>query len=161
MRDASYSLELVTGPESEPLEGDFVRDQHLRVASGSAEDDYIEHLIKAARRMAERITRRALMTQTWSMSMERFPACGEIVIPRPPLQSVESIVYLDENGVEQTWGGSPLPYDVTTPSGPSAKYGRIRPAYDEVWPTTRSQSMASTYRSAAFRPKTGSYAALT
>lgn len=143
MRDIPVHLELITPPTSEPLELDFVRDQHLRVANGSEEDWYLEQLIKAARRAGERITRRAFYPQTWAYVLDAFPAY-EIVLPRPPLRSVTSITYLDEDGVEQTLAGSPSGYVVTTPSGPYAKYGRIRPAYDETWPATRNQIGAVT-----------------
>lgn len=143
MRDVPVHLELITPPASEPLEVEFVRDWHLRVASGSAEDDYLLQLIKAARRAGERITRRSFHPQTWALVLDAFPT-WEIVVPRPPLRSVTSITYLDEDGVEQTLQGSPLGYTVSTPSGPYAKYGRIRPAYGETWPATRAQQGAVT-----------------
>ena len=37
---------------------------------------------------------------------ERLPNWGNIVFPRPPLQSVTSIKYLDPDGTLQTWAGT-------------------------------------------------------
>lgn len=137
-------LELVTAAEDQTLELAFVRDQHLRSPNGTAEDAYIKTLIATSQSLAERITRRALLTQTWRLVLDGFPetATGAITIPKPPLQSVTSITYVDEDGVTQTWGGSPLPYEVSAPSGPTAGYARIRLAYDQSWPTTRTQADA-------------------
>jgi uncharacterized phiE125 gp8 family phage protein len=132
-------LELVTAPTAEPLALANVRDNHLRVTNGTAEDAYIEALIKVSRRRAERVTRRALPTQTWRLVLDRFPCERELLLPLPPLQEVVSVDYLDEDGERQTWGGSPLPYDVAIPSGPTAGRARIAPVYDTTWPDHRVQ----------------------
>lgn len=133
-------LELVTASSDQTLRLAFVRDQHLRSPNGTVEDAYIKSLITTSQSLAERIMRRAILTQTWRMVCEGFPCAGEdLVIPKPPLQSVESIVYVDGDGVEQDWTGSPLPYDVSAPSGPTASYARVRPAYGQTWPVTRCQ----------------------
>lgn len=133
-------LELVTASDEQTLTLAFVRDQHLRSPNGTAEDAYIKSLIATSQRLAERITRRSLLTQTWDYVLDAFP-CGtaSIVIPRPPIQSVTSVTYIDADGVEQTWGGSPLSYDVSIPSGPTAGYARIAPAYGQTWPVARTQ----------------------
>lgn len=123
-------------PALDPLDLSFVRDKHLRAADDADEDEFISHLIKMSYREAERKTWRSLTRQTLRMILDRFP-CGEIVVTRPPLIEVTSITYLDADGVRQTWDASPLPYDVVAPVGPTAQKGRIRPAYGEVWPTTR------------------------
>jgi uncharacterized phiE125 gp8 family phage protein len=158
MHDIRWHLEQDAddAPAYEPLTVDYVRDYHLRSPNGNAEDSYIETLIRVARRAAERVTRRALVPQTWRLVMSGFPCGGPIVVPKPPLQSVTAITYIDEDGVEQTWGGSPLPYEVVAPSGPQARYGLIAPAYEQVWPTTRRQLEAVTVEFIAGYPETGS-----
>lgn len=136
MSGVSTYLELVTKPTPlSVLNLAYVRDQHLRSPNGNLEDEKIAKLIETAYRRAERVTQRALAPQTWTLNLDRFPLCGEIVLPKPPLISVESIVYVDDDGVEQTW--SDALYTVVAPSGPYAAKGRILPAYDESWPTTR------------------------
>ncbi len=54
----------------------------------SAEDTLIDGLITAARRYCENITRRALITQTWDLWLEKFPEKTYIEIPMPPLQEL-------------------------------------------------------------------------
>lgn len=141
MRDIAWHLEQVEAPDltaGDTLTLAFVRDHHLRCPNGSAEDAYITRLLKTSYRAAERTTRRAHLPQTWALVMDRFPS-GEIVVPRPPLLAVDDITYIDTDGIEQLWGGSPLPYQVSAPVGPQAPRGRIRPVYGTSWPATRSQ----------------------
>jgi uncharacterized phiE125 gp8 family phage protein len=79
--------ELVTGPASEPVTLDEAK-AHLRV-DGDDEDDYITSLIVAARQAAEAYTRRALITQTWRHTGDRFT--GTVTLPHQPVQSVASV----------------------------------------------------------------------
>jgi len=136
MRDVPWHFELLAPPTQEPVTVAVVRDDHLKSPNGSLEDAYIARLILVARRMAERTTRRALMPQAGSVVLDRFPS-GEIVLPWPPLQRVESITYVDTAGVEQTLAAEA--YQVSAPQGPTAPRGRIWPAYGTTWPSTRSQ----------------------
>jgi hypothetical protein len=57
----------------------------------------------------------------------------EIWIPRPPLQSIVSITYYDENGVQQTL--DPTQYIVDTYSKPA----RVLPAPNVTWPATQTR----------------------
>ena len=63
---------------------------------------------------------------------------GVIRLPRPPLQLVSSIQYVDGGGVLQTM--PVLDYQVDTSPTP----GRVGPAYGKVWPVTRLQLAAIT-----------------
>lgn len=137
-------------PADDPLTLAFVRDQHLRVASGTAEDDYIEHLIKTSYRAARRTTRRALCPETFALIADGFPTTlpYAFVLPWPPLISVTLLEYVDENGVTQTLTASPAEYEVSAPVGPDARPGRVRPAYNTSWPSTRDvmEAVTITYR---------------
>lgn len=124
------ALKLYTPPAAEPVALANVK-SHLRVDHG-LDDTLIEGLITVARQEAEKITRRALITQTWELVLDRFP-CHEITAPLPPLQSVTSIKYYDTDGAEQTLDAAA--YQVDTDSAPA----RIIPAYGLIWPTTRDQ----------------------
>ena len=124
------ALVLITPPAAEPLTNAEAM-VHLKVDS-KIEIPYIDNLIKDARETAERITRRALITQTWELYLDAFPA-WEIRVPKPTLQSITSIVYTDTDGILQTLAGSM--YLVDNKSEP----GRITPAFGEVWPVTRAQ----------------------
>lgn len=94
-----------------------------------AHDAHLTALIGAATEHVEQYTRRALITQTWRLTLDRFPC--EIVLPRPPVQSVSSITYVDDDGATQTLSSSL--YQTCLESSPA----RIVPAYNEVWPTVR------------------------
>jgi uncharacterized phiE125 gp8 family phage protein len=96
-------------------------------------DTHLRRLLAAAVEVAERWTGRALLQQTWRLAIDAFPSCGrqEIVLPRPPLISITSVEYVDENGTLQTLSSSG--YNATADREPA----RIEPAYNETWPATR------------------------
>lgn len=134
-----WHVDTVTPTVLQPVTLTFVRDEHLRAMNESAEDVYLQALIGTATRMAERVTQRALLTQTLRLVLDRFP-CGEIALPCPPLQAVTSIDYIDPAGDTQTLpGGSPEAFHVIAPTGPSAAPALLTPLYGETWPTTRAQ----------------------
>lgn len=141
--------------ELDPLTLAFVRDSHLRVTSGTVENDYITSLMKTSFRRAERVTQRSLIPQQKALVLDRFP-CWAIELPQPPCVSVESITYLDEDGAEQTLSGSPAEYDVSLPSGPTAGRARITPLYGMSWPAARCQPDAVTVTFTAGYPLAGS-----
>ncbi|MCK5615882.1 hypothetical protein KAR91_79190, partial [Candidatus Pacearchaeota archaeon] len=58
--------------------------------------------ISAIRQSCESATRRALITKQEVMKLAKFPGIDPIEIPHPPLRSIDSIVYIDIDGVEQT-----------------------------------------------------------
>lgn len=120
-------LTLVTAPAAEPVALDDVK-RHMRLDEGAFNAD-VTSLIKSARIMAETITRRALILQTWDYKLDAF--VSEFSVPLPPLSSVTSIKYIDTDGVEQTL--SAANYSVDTDSEPA----RIKPAYGLTWPSTR------------------------
>jgi uncharacterized phiE125 gp8 family phage protein len=81
--------------------------------------------------------------QNWSIApgpilmAKRDGLSGYEIIPGvPPLQSVESIKYIDTDGVQQTL--APTTYKVDCAS----TMGRIAPAYGTSWPVTRNEISA-------------------
>lgn len=131
------ALTLFAAPAAEPITLAETKDT---IKVDVADDDaLITRLIIAARMSAERITRRALVTQTWDLSLDAFPR-WELSIPKPTLQSVSSIAYVDANGATQTLAADQ--YLVDAKSEP----GRITPAFGLVWPVTRWQTNAVTVR---------------
>jgi uncharacterized phiE125 gp8 family phage protein len=132
-------LSLYAAPTTLPVTLDEVK-AHLRIDDDQVtEDALLFGLIHAAVEYAETFTRRALITQTWDLKMDRFP-CGPIVLPKAPLQSVSSITYTDSNGDSQTWGSSN--YIVDTASKP----GMVHTAYQVSWPVARDIVNAVTVR---------------
>lgn len=92
-------------------------------------DRHLTRLLQVATRDVERLTRRALITQTWQLVLDEFPA-EEIDIPRPPLQSL-TIQYVDSNGSTQSFTDYQIEY-----SSPAC----VSPAYNKVWPATRPET---------------------
>ena len=105
-------LTLITPPAAEPVTLAEAR-AHLRI-DGTGDDALIAALIAAAREAVESHTRRALMAQSWRLTLDRFPgaplpwwdgvrqgadlpsSAGAIELPRPPLQSVASVTVFDD-----------------------------------------------------------------
>ena len=83
-------LTLTTPPATEPITLAGAK-LHLKVATTN-DATHITRLIAAARARAEWHTGRAFITQTWTLHLDAWPACGIIELPLPPLQSVTSIV---------------------------------------------------------------------
>lgn len=119
-------LVLITPPAAEPVTLDQAK-AHMRVTH-EREDDLIAALIMAAREQAEHMTGRQLMTATWELHLDAW-AGAVFEIPRPPLQSVASVTYLDEDGQEQTV--SPTLYTVDMAS----IMGRVVLKPGASWPT--------------------------
>ena len=97
------------------------------------EDALLTIHIAAATQWAENYMRRSLITQTLTMRMDGFPSAGAIELPRLKLQSVTSVKYIDEDGVQQTW--SDALYTVDIYSSP----GRIQPIDGEAYPATEAR----------------------
>lgn len=127
-----YRFELDTAPTGEPVTLVEAK-AHLRESS-SDEDALITNLIKAARKRIEDETARQFVTATWKMHLDGFPS-GDIQIRKCPVVSVSSITYYDTNGDQQTWASSNYETDLVN------EPARIRPAYNVVYPSTRSHKL--------------------
>lgn len=122
-------LKPITAPTTEPVKPEDIEAQSR--VDLSDEPGLVDGYILAIRQKAELYLRRPLITQTWELTLDRFPAV--IKLPLPPLQSVTSLKYIDTDGVEQTL--APSLYKVDADSEPA----RIVPAYGHVWPQTREE----------------------
>lgn len=121
------SLRITSQPGTEPV---ILDDALLQLREDDERQrDRIERLITSARKYVEEITWLQLITATYEWKLDRL--CGDLYVPRPPLQSLTSIAYVDANGDAQTLSGSL--YTVDTTSLP----GRIVPAVNQSWPTTQ------------------------
>lgn len=104
-------------PAAEPVSLTEAKAQ-LRV-DASDEDTYITSLIQTAREVAEDRTGRALLSQTWLATLDNgsLPADGIVELPRPPLQSISSITYIDTDGATQALASSSYTLDTTSEPG--------------------------------------------
>lgn len=153
------SLILVTGPTIEPVTLAEAKAQcHVDIPN---DDALIAGYILDARDYVERETQRAIITQTfdfkaapsaWSGGSESWPvywdgSCAEyrvgILLPKPPLQSITSVSYVDTAGATQVLAADQ--YQVVKANGDSHE-GLIVPAYGVVWPAVRTMPEAITVR---------------
>jgi uncharacterized phiE125 gp8 family phage protein len=130
-------LKLITAPSVEPVTLAQAK-AHLRVTH-TQDDAYILDLIVAARLRAEKHTGRRFCTQTVDYFIDAFPS-GAIELPCPPVASITSLKYIDENGAEQTLSG--VYYKLSAGDEPA----RVTAAYDQTWPTTRAEADAVVIR---------------
>lgn len=138
------ALSLVTPPAIEPLTVEEVQ-RHLKITREDADDyAYLWRLIVAAREEAERVTQRAMLTQTRDLTLDAFPCDTSILLPYPPLVSVTSVKYVDQAGTLTTWPSTN--YLVYAPAGPRCRRGRISLVSGVSWPSTITQAGAVTIR---------------
>lgn len=125
-------MKRLTQPSSEPVSLSDVKAQ-LSI-SDSLQDDIITRRIVEARQWAEEYMQRTVMPSTWLLMLDKFP--NEIELRYPPIISVTSVQYIDNDGVLQTLNSSL--YSVDTYNEP----GWILPAYGSDWPSTRDTANA-------------------
>lgn len=94
------NLRLVTAPTSEPVSTSEAK-SHCRVDI-STDDTLIAGLIIAAREEFENQADKTLFTTTWKLVLDTWPEAHYIELPRPPLVSVTSVVYKDDDGNSYT-----------------------------------------------------------
>lgn len=137
------NLTQITPPAVEPILLQQAKD-HLRLDHDS-EDELVSRLVSAARQLVESETRRALITQTWDYALDydwpteedkRLGMVNRIVLPKPPVQSVTYVKYIDTSGVEQTLAANQY----------LLRNGVIEPAYGVTWPSVREQMATVTVR---------------
>src|SRR5262245_10859969 len=126
------ALTLIAAPAVEPISLDDAIGQ-TRVTNDD-EDATLTFYIQAARQHLEGMNGglgRAFITQQWRLSLDCFPASGAIALPLPPLQSVQSVTYIDGGGVEQPWAPSLYQVDPFSPPCP------LFPAFGGYYPVAR------------------------
>lgn len=109
--------------------------RHCRITD-TAENSVIEGLITSATDVCQELTSRQFVNATREDEFDAFPA-QEIELGRWPLVSVTKIQYVDEDGNTQTWTASLYQSDTT------AEPPRIKPAYNQSWPSTRAGDYAA------------------
>lgn len=134
-----------TAPTAEPV---TMEDFLLHSKVDELEDlPSLNRYLIAAREWAEAATGRQLMTATYDLYLDHWPEASEsyygggqsysiIRLPRPPLQSVSFVKYVDTGGTLTTISSSN--YTVDTYTEP----GRVYPSYGNYWPSHRAQPNA-------------------
>lgn len=120
------AIKLITAAATFPVSRTEAK-AHL-VVDHADHDALIDAYIGAATNHAQRFLGRALVEQTWELTLDEFPD-NELKIPLPPLIAVVSVKYDDGAGDEQTL--DPASYTVDAVSEP----GWILPASAGAWPS--------------------------
>lgn len=139
LRSTIPTPQLVSGPAAEPL---TLAEGKLWLKQDVSEDDaLIAANLKAAREWFETACDRAFVEATWRLYLPYFPAVIEL--PYPPLVSVVSVTYLDQDEVLQTL--SQDVYDVVTSRTP----GLLQLASGQAWPIVayRPEAVCVTFQS--------------
>lgn len=153
-------FQLLTPPAAEPVSVAELA-THLRIAAGDLDPDtqsLLSAYLVAAREWCETFTQRAFITQKWRMYLDAFPgyidqrlggrpvsspvAIGAtsymagirwaIVPPFSPVQSIDSVNFLDANGntVTMVSGTDYLTDIISNPA-------RVTPQFGKFWPISR------------------------
>ena len=88
---------LLAGPTLEPVT--LVDAKAWLRLSTSDEDDVVTGLIAAARHAVEHATRRRLMTQSWTLVLDRWPVFGPLWLPIAPLRAITGFRLFDDTDV--------------------------------------------------------------
>ena len=124
-------MKTIAAPTVEPITLDELR-LHLRldpVAGPHPDDTLIASQLSAAREWAEQYIGCAIAPRTVEFALDDFPP-GPIEMQGGAVQSIESLVYLDEDGIEQTLPSNLYALDdYSTPNW-------LLPAYGSAWPAT-------------------------
>lgn len=128
---------IVVEPPADPVVSLKEAKAHLRVDHDD-DDDYIEGLVAAATATIDGPDGwlgRCLVEQTLEWLGDEFGIC-DIRLPYPPIVEIESVVYDDDNGAQQTVADTDYRL-VGQPNMP-----RLALVYGKSWPSIRWQSEA-------------------
>lgn len=152
-----YRLRRTVDAVAEPVDIELAK-QHIRTDAPEEVALLRDIYLPAARQMLETDTERALLSQTWVLSLNDFPL-DVIELRVCPVNAV-TVTYLDGSGASQTLSTSV--YQLDTRNEP----GRITLKYGQVWPSVYDQENAVTvtitagYSSVAAVPATAKQAIL-
>lgn len=97
---AIFATRRVTGPNPEPVSVSELRD-HLRIDDDSM-DAQIQRWAKSARLDAESLLGKKIGPQTWQIVFTGWPSGRVLELPLPPVRSIASVTYLDQDWVTYT-----------------------------------------------------------
>lgn len=109
-------LKQKTPPNNEPVSLGDVKKQLQIEISDTLYDDQLNALIPAAREWCESYQNRAYITQKLELALNEFPCSQMLRLPRPPLQTIDSVNYKNADGVSIAW--SSTNYEADTYSEP-------------------------------------------
>lgn len=133
----AFALTQSIPPTAEPVSLTELKDWCSIHADETRWNTLLTSLGSSARERVERVGQRQLVCATWVLRLDSFRAptpwgyWDTILLPRPPLVSVTSVVYVANDGTSTTYAATAYLVDTYT------EPGRLMPAYNTVWETTR------------------------
>lgn len=127
------ALKLVTAATA-PLVTLVEAKRHVHAEDFTDDDSYLEALIATATAHIDAPSGwlgRAIGESVWELRLDCFP-CGSITLPLPPLVSVDSVKYVDVDGIEQTYTDARY-FGI----GAAIRHGSVLYAHNGEWPDTR------------------------
>jgi uncharacterized phiE125 gp8 family phage protein len=121
-------IKRATDPTALPLTMEEVR-LHIKVDDDS-EDASLFGYLRAETEHAEAYCNRSLLTQTWDLFLDAWPT-EPVELPRPPLNSVTSVMYSTQGSTTYAQTFASTNYLVDTDSEP----GRVVLKENETWPS--------------------------
>lgn len=115
----------LSGPGAEPLTLEEVK-THLRV-DGAAEDALLQSLVLTSRLHIETALGLSLMTQSWKLVLDAWPANGIVNLPVAPVQQVSDVRVINKDGTAQSLDADD--YDLDLSGRPARLFRRSEP-----WP---------------------------
>lgn len=123
------SLTLTAAPSCYPITLDEAK--HHCVVEHNIDDALIATYIAAATEYAENYLELDLVQKTWAYSFDSFPGTSAFKIPKSPVISISSIVYIDSDGISQTLSTDVYDLDSGLPDA------EVFLKYDQTWPSSR------------------------
>jgi uncharacterized phiE125 gp8 family phage protein len=130
-----WRLALLSPPAREPVT--ITEAKQLGKVEFNDDDRLWTPWVINARKQIEADTARAFISQTWRLYLDQFPT-WDIDLRRCPVQSIESITFVDPSGVLQTHPVDSYMLDAVS------EPARVTPAWGKAWPATRLQPNAIT-----------------
>lgn len=131
------SIVLVTAATSLPVTLTEFKD-HVRI-DGTNEDTILTAYLTAATEVVQELQWRQLINAQYEWRFDSFGGSNSrITIPKPPLQSIDSIKYVDPNGDVQTLATDQYTSTVVSDND----YGCVYPTHGNSWPSIRSEKHA-------------------
>jgi uncharacterized phiE125 gp8 family phage protein len=130
MKPFTYGLRCTAGPEIEPVTLAEAK-AHLFINGSDADADITAKIEEARQDAEDECNGRAFITQTWTLTLDRFPwVTDPIYLPIPPCLLVEAVRFIDLDGVLKSL--SPGLWVASPQSEPA----RITPKPGTTWPAT-------------------------
>ncbi len=123
-------LKRTTEPASLAVDLTLAKKQVEIAASDTTHDSQLTAIIKRATGFVERWTRRALITQSWRLTLDEIDE--RIALPRPPAVSIQSVQYRDSSDTWQTFPSSE--YTLLDESSPAEVYFKNLPPMNSILP---------------------------